>query len=148
MTVIGYSLTKTERAQGAATYLASTYGDAFAALRQLRRDFPRKRKIFALGSDGIARPVGVEAEAHSYRMAAREFHYLSADEVRAGDMLPDKSRWPVAAVAVVPNSHVTVVHEGGYTWHAAHGGVGFGFRAVRVERRGIAPAVGVPAWAV
>lgn len=63
-----------------------------------------------------------------------EYLYLNADEVRRGDILPDKSRWPVEAVIVVPGSHVTVSHLSGYVWHARHGGPDFGFGAVRAER--------------
>ena len=65
-----------------------------------------------------------------------EYLYLSADELRSGDMLPKKSRWPVETVTIVPGSHVTVTHGGaGYIWHARHGGPDFGFGAVHVERQ-------------
>lgn len=60
--------------------------------------------------------------------------YIPSDEIKAGDVLPDKSRWPVHSVTIVPRSHVTVVHGGGYIWHAYYGGADFGWHSVRVER--------------
>lgn len=63
-----------------------------------------------------------------------EHLYLSADELRSGDMLPTKSRWPVETVTVVPGSHVTVTHLNGFNWHTLYGGPEFGFGAVHVER--------------
>lgn len=58
-TVTAFTLTKTSRAAGAATYHVSTHGGVGGALAALRADHPRKRKVFALYSDGIARPYQV-----------------------------------------------------------------------------------------
>lgn len=55
-TITAFTLTKTSRAAGAATYHVSTHGGIGGALAALKQDHPRKRKVFALYSDGIARP--------------------------------------------------------------------------------------------
>lgn len=55
-TITAFTLTKTSRAAGAAVYYVSTHDGIGGALAALRADHPRKRKVFALYSDGIARP--------------------------------------------------------------------------------------------
>lgn len=60
--------------------------------------------------------------------------YLPVDQVRPGDVLPEISRTPVAAVTVFPHESVRLVFEGGYITHRPYGGVDYGYPAVRVER--------------
>lgn len=61
--------------------------------------------------------------------------YLPADQIKRGDILPDKSRSVVTSVVVFPRESVRVTHGGGqYTWHAPYGGPDFGYAVVRIER--------------
>lgn len=60
---------------------------------------------------------------------------LTVDQIKVGDILPDKSEYPVYNVGVVPGSHVTVLHASGYTWHAGVARPGDPFPMVRVQRR-------------
>lgn len=67
--------------------------------------------------------------------------YMPADSIRPGDVLPDASRAPVAAVIVHPGSHVRVTFAGTtFTRDYRDGGPGWGFENVRVIR----PAAAAP----
>lgn len=62
-------------------------------------------------------------------------HYLPVDQVHPGDILPDASRHAVTGVVVFPNESARVTFGGGaFIRHYPHGGPGFGFPAVRIER--------------
>lgn len=62
-------------------------------------------------------------------------HYLPADHVRNGDILPDVSRHAVTGVVTFPNESVRVTFGGGaFIRHFPHGGPDFGYPAVRIER--------------
>ena len=61
--------------------------------------------------------------------------YLSADEIKQGDILPDVSRFPVARVIIDPRSHVTFRFERTeFTQTARYGGEGYGFECFYVLR--------------
>lgn len=64
-----------------------------------------------------------------------EMLYLRADEIKAGDRLPDVSRFPVSRVIVDPRSHVTFRFTGTeFNRTARYGGPDYGFECFRVER--------------
>lgn len=61
--------------------------------------------------------------------------YLRADELRAGDILPDVSRQPIRRVFVTPRSHVLITFKGTeFKRHTRYGGREYGFECFRVER--------------
>ena len=61
--------------------------------------------------------------------------YLSADEIKQGDILPGVSRFPVARVIIDPRSHVTFRFERTeFTRTARYGGEGYGFECFFVLR--------------
>lgn len=66
------------------------------------------------------------------------YTYRPADEIQVGDVLPDKSRWPVVTVHPSTTS-IVFVHEGGFTWHAVRDV--YGFPAVRIERAFSKPVI-------
>lgn len=62
-------------------------------------------------------------------------HYLPADKVQRGDILPDVSRHAVTGVTIFPNESVRVAFgHGAFIRHFPHGGPGFDYPAVRIER--------------
>jgi hypothetical protein len=63
------------------------------------------------------------------------FHYLPADEVTPGDILPDISHDTVTRIDIFPNESARAVFgHGAYVRHFPYGGPDFGYPAVRIER--------------
>ena len=61
--------------------------------------------------------------------------YLSADEIKQGDILPGVSRFPVARVIIAPRSQVTLrFKRTEFTRIARYGGEGYGFECFFVLR--------------
>ena len=68
---------------------------------------------------------------------ATEYHYLRADEIKIGDILPDVSRTPIVAIGRTPDDAghpVTFTFANMFTRTARHGGPGYGYESFRVER--------------
>ena len=68
---------------------------------------------------------------------ATEYHYLRADEIKIGDILPDVSRTPIVEYSRdldVPNAPVQFTFANMFTRTARHGGPGYGYESFRVER--------------
>lgn len=64
------------------------------------------------------------------------YHYLPANQVERGDILPDVSRHAVTGVAVFPGESARVTFgNGAYIRHFPYGGHEHGYAAVRIERR-------------
>ena len=67
---------------------------------------------------------------------ATEYHYLRADEIKIGDILPDVSRTPIVECSRdldVPDAPVRLTFAR-FTRTARHGGPGHGYECFRVER--------------
>lgn len=61
--------------------------------------------------------------------------YLRADELLAGDILPDISRQPIDRIIITPRSHALITFKGTeFKRHTRYGGDGYGFECFRVER--------------
>lgn len=74
-------------------------------------------------------------EDRSLKTGALTPLYLRADEIKAGDILPDVSRFPVTRVIIDPRSHVTFRFAGTeFTRTARYGGEGYGYESFRVLR--------------